>query len=533
MTRKRVYLLFFSLAVLANILMLRLYTLMSDARYAEAADRQSTYTSVIARRRPDFYDRNGRLLTGIDSAELAVVLPADAAAWSLTDFIAPSDLAAFRDGMKGSLPFVVPLASPLPAALPVRTVSVSGRSGRFSLARHLIGYLDYAGKGATGLERVFETYLSENTVEELLRVRTDARGRALDGADISLCADGQSAGGIVLTLDAGIQYAAERIADSSFRRGAIVVADCATGELLALVSRPNYDQNDVAASIARNDTSLFDRVTACFNVGSVYKPVIACAALDAGVGADFTYECTGEIEVDGVVYGCNNKKAHGTMTLETALAQSCNTYFIALGQKVGAEAICNTAQAMGLGRPLSLWDGYGAGEGSFPGERALAADTAELCNHCFGQGRLLLSPLHVAACTVCIADGGVYRELSVVKSVGGEAAPAPRERRAVGEAAARTVAQAMCLAMQSGTGAASAPQTVTAGGKTGTAQTGTFNDDGSEAVIGWCTGFFPAQAPRWTVTVMVENEGYGYESAAPVFGRLADAITALERAETA
>ncbi|MEA4911393.1 MAG: penicillin-binding transpeptidase domain-containing protein [Oscillospiraceae bacterium] len=345
--------------------------------------------------------------------------------------------------------------------------------------------------------------------------------------------DGTAAGGVTLTIDATIQYAAERIADSSFRRGAIVVADCATGELLALVSRPNYDQNDVGASIEKNDTSLLDRTRTAYNVGSVYKPVIACAALDAGVSETFTYECAGEIEVDGVVYSCNNGKAHGKMTLESALAQSCNTYFIALGQKVGAQAIYNTAQALGLGSALTLCEGFTTAKGSFPSEAALESSAAELCNHSFGQGKLLLTPMHIAAYTMCIANGGIYRELSVVKSVGGEAAPAAREKRAVGETAANTAAAAMREAMLTGTGAGGAPQTVSSAGKTGTAQTGAYNDDGSEVVIGWFTGFFPAEEPRYAVTVMVETEGYGYASAAPVVGRLADVIAAYEAEKTA
>ncbi|MEA4911392.1 MAG: hypothetical protein VB092_02115 [Oscillospiraceae bacterium] len=170
MTRKRVYILFFILVLFANIVMLRLFTLMSDADYAAAVESQSTYTQKIASLRPDFYDCSGRLLTGVDSAQLAVAVPGDTASWSLRDYVDESGLAGFDENMLGSLPFTVRLSGALPDLLPVDTVAVSKRYGGLSLARHLIGYLDYENRGVTGLESVFETYLSQNTVSQYLQV---------------------------------------------------------------------------------------------------------------------------------------------------------------------------------------------------------------------------------------------------------------------------------------------------------------------------------------------------------------------------
>ncbi len=513
--------------------MLRLFSLVNDGSYAATVESQTTRTARIAVRRPDFYDRNGRLLTGTASGALALALPGDAASYAVLDYIEAGYETYFHKSMKGASPFTVPLAAALPAYVPVESVAVYRRYGAAPPASHLIGYLDYENKGVAGLERAFETYLRENTVVEFLQVRVNALAEAVEGDGVRIISEGESDGGVVLTLDSTLQSAAERIADESFARGAIVVADCATGELLALVSRPNFSPDDVAAAIEKNDTALIDRTLTAYNVGSVYKPVIACAALDAGLGADFTYECTGTIEVGGVTYGCNNRTAHGVQTLESALAHSCNTYFIALGRAVGGEAIYNTARGLGLGRELPLCAGLSAAKGSLPARDELCGSDAELCNHCFGQGKLLLTPAHVAGYTMCIANGGVYRELSVVKSVGGVPAAAARTRRAVGTASANAVAASMRLAMEQGTGMLGAPSSVSAAGKTGTAQTGAYNADGSEVVIGWFSGWFPAEAPRYVVTVMIENEGYGYESAAPVFARIANAVTACEAQKTA
>lgn len=110
--------------------------------------------------------------------------------------------------------------------------------------------------------------------------------------------------------------------------------DTATGEVLASVSMPEYDPDDVARSIRADDTSLVNRAFSTFSVGSVFKVAAALAAYENGLDW-FTHDCTGSIEVDGQTYRCALSKAHGTVNLRGALEQSCNTYFVALGQILG------------------------------------------------------------------------------------------------------------------------------------------------------------------------------------------------------
>ncbi|MEG2083342.1 MAG: penicillin-binding transpeptidase domain-containing protein, partial [Oscillospiraceae bacterium] len=158
-----------------------------------------------------------------------------------------------------------------------------------------------------------------------------------------------------------------------------------------------------------------------------------------------------------------------------------------------------------------------------PTQSALSV-TSELCNHSFGQGTLLATPLQVAEYTCCLANGGNLRPLSLVLSVGGEHQSENSANRVICEQAAVSIANCLKKAVQTGTGRNAQPSFCEAAGKTGTAQTGRVKPDGSEYVIGWFTGWFPADNPQYVITVMTEDAGYGFASAAPVFAAIANAM---------
>ena len=142
--------------------------------------------------------------------------------------------------------------------------------------------------------------------------------------------------GVRLTLDADLQRACEGLATLYLPRGCLVVMDTAAGErCLPSVSMPSFDPQNVAASIAANDTSLLNRPLRAFSAGSVFKVVLAAAAYESGLDW-YTHDCTGEVEVAGQTYRCALDRAHGVVNLRGALEQSCNTYFIELGRLLGA-----------------------------------------------------------------------------------------------------------------------------------------------------------------------------------------------------
>lgn len=531
MTFKRVYAVFAVFALAANLLMIRLFFIVTDESYAAAATEQSVYTRTISISRPNFFDRSGYPLTGTENKILAAVFPGNEAGNLLIDCISKSDSEYYKSSLMKSAPFTVELEKPIPAEIPIKTIETPKRYGTDAAARHLIGYLDYSGGGVSGLESALNGYLSDNTTETKLRVGVNANRELINSQNAEVFDEGGDGAGVTLTIDRTLQRTAERIADSSFDKGAIVILDCESAEIRAMVSRPNFDQNDISKSIELNDGSLINRALTPYSLGSVYKPVIAAAAVEAGLGG-FWYECTGTIEIDENIYSCNEGKAHGMLDMQGALTHSCNTYFIALGQRLGGEAIYNISSSLGFNGSAELCENFITALGQLPNKETLINGGGELINHCFGQGKLLASPLQVAAYMNCIASGGLYTKPSVVKSIGGVDCEQPRVSRVISSDTAKRLTEYLSSVTKNGTGMYAQPTYVDASGKTGTAQTGRYNSDGSEAVIGWFCGFFPSEAPHYTIAVMVENEGYGYETAAPVFKQLADFMTVYDKIES-
>ena len=142
----------------------------------------------------------------------------------------------------------------------------------------------------------------------------------------------------MLTLDKRIQQIAEQ-AMADVTKGAAVVSDLTTGELLTVVSKPTFDPNGLWKSLTDEGKPFVNRAFSGFNVGSTFKIVVAAAAIQSGISPTYTYTCTGAIDVDGQAYNCLEKDGHGAISMLEAMEHSCNTYFIDLGLKVGLSLI--------------------------------------------------------------------------------------------------------------------------------------------------------------------------------------------------
>src|SRR5690606_27285179 len=156
-----------------------------------------------------------------------------------------------------------------------------------------------------------------------------------------------------LTIDGKIQAAIERVMDQSVDKGAVVVMDARTGEILAMASRPNYKQYELEKYIKGKDSPLVNRTGQAFIPGSIFKIVILSAALEENLAElEDEFYCAGSIEVGGNVIHCSSyeKGGHGLITLKDAFAHSCNTVFIELGIMLGKEKILEYAEKFGLGK---------------------------------------------------------------------------------------------------------------------------------------------------------------------------------------
>ena len=109
-----------------------------------------------------------------------------------------------------------------------------------------------------------------------------------------------------------------------------------------------------------------NRALSAYSVGSVFKPIVAAAALDSGISENMTVECDGKINVNSRVFNCHKNDGHGVLDMAGATAVSCNEYYITLGLETGAEKIIDLASSLGLGKEMNLADSLICEGGNLP-----------------------------------------------------------------------------------------------------------------------------------------------------------------------
>ena len=336
-------------------------------------------------------------------------------------------------------------------------------------------------------------------------------------------------------------------------RGAVVMLDPRTGEVLAMASTPTFDASAIAdpataraafrAVRAADDAPLLDRaILGRYVPGSVFKIVTAMAGLGSGsVSRTTTYPQQPGAEEDGlVVDGFTIRDGHHEFTglepldLPGATEVSCNIWYALAGLDTGGASMDAYARRLGFGARLpfdlpTATSQLTNGGGSLPGG---FADDVELANAAYGQGEVLVTPLQMALVAAAVANGGELMEprlvTSMVDSRGRETTIGPRSMgRILDGAANATLVEAMTRAVEGEYGrlfteGAKVPGVLTAG-KSGTAQLG-----GSGEPHSWFIGFAPADAPTVAIAVLVEEGGRGGQRAAPLAGRMLRAYFAAQ-----
>ena len=508
-------------------LTVRLANIMTGALAGTAAA-QDAGKIVLGETRGYLYDRNGNPLVNKGRKHMVAVLCCDATLPAVNQLLGGTD--ELKQIRAGSVT-VRATETELPESACVKNVTLVTRDGE-GLCRHLLGYTGGDGRGACGLEAAFDDLLRQAGGQLYAEVTLDAHGRALAGDGITVRSDNyDSPAGVKLTIDSRIQRVAEEaLSHSSVTRGAAVVQDCRTGELLAVASVPVYDPADLKPALTDETLPFLNRAVNAYPAGSVFKPFIAAAALEAGWNLSDVFDCRGSVQAGGKEFRCYNGNVHGGETLSEAIANSCNCYFIRLGLAVGAENVVNTCAAFGFGREASLFPGDGSQRGWLPQSEDIQSD-AQLANLCFGQGELLVSPVQLAAAYSALANGGIYKAPYVLKELIGDDGkpygffrPDTEEYRALREEHCRAIGRCLYRNMIDGTGAGGRPANTTAAGKTATAQTGRCLDDGGEQLCTWFAGYFPYTDPRYTVVVFNEYGRSAAVDCAPVFKEIAEKI---------
>lgn len=424
-----------------------------------------------------------------------------------------------------------------PVALPgggAAVVPVTGRYGSGALAHHTLGLVDRGGRGRSGLQAAFDAWLRVAQPDAVGRL-ADASGTPLHAGPLRLF-PGESPR-LVTTLDRDAQAAVEAVMDAMVPRGAVVVADARTGDVLAIASRPTFDPSNPAAAFDQPGAPMVHRAVRAYPPGSVFKVVVYAAALEAGVvGPRDRLDCPPELELgDRRFRGPEACRAGGALlTPGDALAYSANPVYIRLGLQVGGERLVDAARTFGFGRPT----GVGLPEeqpGHLPDATRFTGPggPGEVANLAIGQGPVLVTPLQVAGMLVALTRGGRGPDLRLVTRVEARdgrilwKAPAGRGTRATSAWIAEELRNALALAALRGTGVAANPPGVRAAGKTGTTQTGRTHPDGRPVEHAWFAGYFPAHAPRVAIVVLVEDGGSGASVAAPIFRAIAQRLLAL------
>lgn len=464
------------------------------------------------------------------SRELFSVLPGR--------YRSPETLSLLQEALQKGAPFFLPgTVDQEEAALishremaGVYAVPLVRRYGPNSLARHLIGSVGGSvpggevQRGLSGIEAIYDRELAPREPGLNLLAVVDGRGKAIQGRGLRLSGEkGPAVKGndVVLTLDRHVQEVVERVMDENAIKGAIAVVDVRTGEILAMASRPQYDQNSLLGD-------QFDRCISLQHPGSVFKIVVAAAALTEGVvqpGERFF--CTGKYSFEkGGEIACWKKDGHGSLSFREAFAHSCNQVFVEVALRLGRQKLEYYSRLLGLeegitGYPPDDWQGAEVRIGSFLGE---------LGNAALGQDGVRIAPVNLAALAATVARGGVYIRPSLVQSIRDplgmdvRVIKCPPARSVIPQTIARELQGMMELAVKAGTGSKALLPGLGSAGKTGSAETGKVDQLGRPVVDAWFAGYAPLDAPQVAIAVFVEGGGSGGGCAAGIFKEIINVL---------
>ncbi|MDZ7587421.1 MAG: penicillin-binding transpeptidase domain-containing protein [Patescibacteria group bacterium] len=391
---------------------------------------------------------------------------------------------------------------------------------------HVLGYA-----GEVNEEEVTKFYLGAIVGKMGLEKQYDQRLRGVDGLSILE----QDAQGKVLrelkriapvkgevlqtTLDAGLQKKAFELMDN--RKGAVVVSNPSTGEILALVSSPSFDAKNLVKYLDDEDLPLFNRaISGEYPPASTYKIVTATAALEEGkIDATTKIEDTGELRVGlyrfGNWYFDQYGKKEGWLEITRALARSNDIFFYKLGEYLGINALADWARYFGLGNKTGI-DLGGEADGLIPDpewKETVLKDQWYLGDtyiSAIGQGNILTTPLQINQMISVIASHGLFCKPFLV---GGPNC----KQLDISEKTIDLVTEGLKQVTE--TGGTAWPFfdfPVGVAGKTGTAEFGQQEDKTKIKTHAWFTVFAPVEKPEISVTVLLESAGEGSYQAAPV-----------------
>lgn len=425
-----------------------------------------------------------------------------------------------------------------------------------NFASTVIGVINADGKGETGIEAYYDEVLQGESGRIL--TATDVIGRELD-TPYSEYYDAVEGNGVVLTIDYEIQNYLENALNQTYDSISCdgvygIVMDVDTGAILALADKPDFDLNNprvLDKSVNTETLKKFEKgtteysteysrllyeqwssfcITNNYEPGSSFKIFCAAAALEENIVSNIDskiYTCTSGTNVLGTSYHCANYKAHGSQSLTEGLMNSCNTFFVTLGQRLGIEKYYKYFEAFGFTERTGVDVSNEAYSVVHKKDKMTKVDLASTS---FGQ-TFRISPIQLLTATCAIANGGnlmvPYLVGSVVDSEGNivsQTEPTVK-RKVISAETAEKVRNMMVevVSNERGTGRNAYIDGYRVAGKTASAQKLDDNAE-NEVYVASFVCFAPADDPEVAILVGVDNTHEGYRSGGSVAAPIAKQV---------
>ena len=377
---------------------------------------------------------------------------------------------------------------------------------------HIVGF---ASNGKAGIEENANYYLINTGIDLAQKVSYDSKGEKYPGDNVTT------------TLSVPLQEVCYYALDN--RKGAIIVTNPKTGEILAMVSKPDFDPNTIQADWENylkdksDNANLLNRATqGLYPPGSTFKIVTTLAYLREHPDdfENYTFKCNGKLSKDNSTISCYHGERHGNIDLYTSFAKSCNSSFANIGLSVDRKTFNKVLDDLMFNGELPLDLRYSKSSATYKNNMPVS-DVMQLS---IGQGTTGVSPMHMNMITCAIANKGNLMKpyyIKDVKTADGKVVMSNEPenyKRLLSTKESEILTEMMTQVVNKGTASKLKGLSYQAAGKTGSAE---FNSDKSHSHA-WFTGFAPAEDPEICVTVIVEDAGSGGSAAVPVAKRVFD-----------
>lgn len=380
-----------------------------------------------------------------------------------------------------------------------------------NLFAHAVGY---ATNGRFGVEAAANYYLINSNAKLSDKVASDVAGSKYPGDSV------------VTTLDVGLQEVAAK--SLGVYKGAIIVSEPSTGRILAMVSKPDFNPNEIdtlwdGLIQDKESTVLLNRVTqGLYPPGSTFKIVTALEYIRENPDSygQYSYQCNGRYSSGQDTINCYHGSVHGHEDFTRSFAKSCNASFANIGMTLDRTRWGQTLDGLLFNQELPVSFAYNKSK------LVVNADTSDsdILQASIGQGTTQITPLHLNMITCAIANGGTVMKPYLVDHVKNNEGTVIKQfspdsyKELLTQTEAAVLTELMTAVVESGTGTKLAGLTYTAAGKTGSAE---FNNVKTDSHA-WFTGFAPAQEPEVCVTIIIEGAGSGGDYAVPIAKRIFD-----------